>query len=202
MQQKLMQKMTQLTHIKDDYVPMLINKGGVGVIPTDTLYGLVGSAFSIKAVERIYDLKNRNEKKSLIILISSIEDLKKFGVEVTEKAKIFMQKFWPGKMSIVLPFNNKKLDYLDRMDGTLAFRFPDKKDLIELLEKTGALVAPSANPEGKEPAKNLEEVMKYFDNKVDFFVDGGEINSAPSTLVKIVGDKIEILREGAVKIVL
>ena len=188
-------------NIKDSQIIKFLKNDEVGVLPTDTLYGLVGSAFSIKAVERIYDLKNRNEKKSLIILISSLDDLKKFGVELTEKAKIFMQKFWPGKVSIVLPFNNKSLDYLDRMDGTLAFRLPDKKDLIELLEKTGALVAPSANPEGKEPAKNLEEAMKYFDGKVDFFVDGGEINSAPSTLVKIVGDKIEVLREGAVKIV-
>jgi len=189
-------------NIKDSQIIEFLKNDGVGVLPTDTLYGLVGSAFSQKAVERIYELKNRNEKKSLIILISSIDDLKKFGVEITEKAKIFMEKFWPGKVSIVLSFNNKQLCYLDRMGGTLAFRLPDKKDLIELLEKTGPLVAPSANPEGKEPAKNLEEAMKYFDGQVDFFVDGGEINSAPSTLVKIVGDKFDILREGAVKIVL
>ncbi len=189
-------------NIKDSQIINLLKNDGVGVIPTDTLYGLVGSAFSKKAVEKIYELKNRNEKKSLIILISSIDDLKKFGVEIKEKAKIFMQKFWPGKVSIVLSFNNKKLDYLDRMGGTLAFRFPDNKDLIELLEKIGPLVAPSANPEGKEPAKNIEEAVKYFYKQVDFYVDGGEIVSEPSTLVKIVGDKIEVLREGAVKIVL
>jgi tRNA A37 threonylcarbamoyladenosine synthetase subunit TsaC/SUA5/YrdC len=71
----------------DRKISEIIKKNGVGVLPTDTLYGLVGSAFSKEAVDRIYDLKSRNEKKSLIILISSIEDLEKFGVKITESAK-------------------------------------------------------------------------------------------------------------------
>ncbi len=179
----------------------ILKKDGVGVLPTDTLYGLVGSAYSEKAVERIYGLKNRSEKKSLIVLISSIDDLKNFGVKITEKAKIFMQKFWPGKVSIILCFNDKKLSYLDKMGGTLAFRFPNKKDLIDLLKETGPLVAPSANPEGEIPAKNIEEARKYFGNKVDFYIDEGKIISEPSTLVRIDEDEIKVLREGAVKIV-
>ncbi len=186
----------------DRKISEIIKKNGVGVLPTDTLYGLVGSAFSKEAVDRIYDLKSRNEKKSLIILISSIEDLEKFGVKITESAKKFMEKFWPGKVSIVLPFNNKQLSYLDRMGGTLAFRFPKKEDLIKLIKEVGPIVAPSANPEGLAPAKDIDEARIYFDDRVDFYVDGGKIESEPSTLVKIDGDKIEVLREGAVKIML
>ncbi|MBA4319011.1 MAG: threonylcarbamoyl-AMP synthase [Flavobacterium sp.] len=179
----------------------IIKKDGVGVLPTDTLYGLVGSAFSKKAVEKIYDLKSRSERKSLIILISSIDDLKLFGVELTDSAKKFMKKYWPGKVSIVLPFKNNKLFYLDKMGGTLAFRFPKKGDLISLIREAGPIVAPSANPEGRAPAKNIDEAKMYFDGRIDFYVDGGKIDSEPSTLVKIVGDKIEVLREGAVKVV-
>jgi len=174
----------------------------VGVLPTDTLYGLVGSVFSKRAVDNIYNLKSRSEKKSLIILISSIDDLKKFGVEITEKTRKFMEKVWPGKVSIVLHFKNNRLYYLDKMGGTLAFRVPDKKDLISLLKETGPIVAPSANPEGVVPAKNIKEAKKYFGSRIDFYVDGGEIFSEPSTIVKIEGDKIEIVREGAVKIVI
>jgi L-threonylcarbamoyladenylate synthase len=88
------------------------------------------------------------------------------------------------------------------MGGTLAFRFPKKEDLIELIKETGPIVAPSANSEGAVPAKNLDEARKYFGDEVDFYIDGGEIDSEPSTLVKIDGDKIEVLREGAVKIML
>jgi L-threonylcarbamoyladenylate synthase len=185
-----------------DNISKILKRGGVGVLPTDTLYGLVGSAFSKEAVDRIYDLKNRNEKKSLIVLISSIDDLKKFGVEITKEAEKFIKKYWPGKISIVLPFNNKKLYYLDRMGGTLAFRFPKKNDLVKLIKETGPIVALSANPEGRTPAKDIDEARIYFDDRIDFYVDGGKIESEPSTLVKIDGDKIEILREGAVKVVL
>lgn len=185
----------------DQKISEIIKRNGVGILPTDTLYGLVGSAFSKEAVDRIYDLKSRSEKKSLIILISSIDDLKKFGVELTDTSKKFIKKFWPGKVSIVLPFDNKKLFYLDKMNGTLAFRLPKKGDLINLIKETGPIVAPSANPEGLAPAKDTDEARIYFDDRIDFYVDGGKLESEPSTLVKIDGDKIEILREGAVRIV-
>ena len=188
--------------MKDKNINKIIKNGGVGVIPTDTLYGLVASAFIESAVEKVYNLKNRNEKKSLIILISSIEDLDKFGVKLTDKAKSFIQKYWPGKVSIVLSFENEKISYLDRMEGTLAFRLPNDKSLIDLLKETGPLVAPSANTEGMPPAKNIEEAKKYFGEEIDFYFDGGEIDSLPSTLVKIEGDNIKILRQGAVEIVL
>ena len=186
---------------KDSKIAEIIKKDGVGVLPTDTQYGLVGSAFSKEAVDRIYDLKSRSKRKSLIVLISSVDDLKKFGVEINETAKTFMQKFWPGKVSLVLPFRNEKLSYLDKMGGTLAFRLPNKKDLLELIEKTGPLVAPSANPEGTPPAKNIEEAKKYFAGKIDFYVDEGDLVSDPSTIVKIKDNKIEVIREGVVKVV-
>lgn len=182
-----------------DYINIL-KKGGVGVLPTDTIYGLVGRAELKETVKRIYNIKSRNEKKSLIILISNIKDLKKFGVEVSEKAKIFLEKFWPGKVSVILPFNSNKFRFLNETENTLAFRFPDKEVLIEIIKKTGPLVAPSANPEGLPPAKNINEAKKYFGDKIDFYVDSGELVSQPSTLVKINGDYIEVVRQGIVRI--
>ena len=180
----------------------LLKNNGIGIFPTDTVYGLVGLALSEDVIKRIYKLKKRDEKKSLIILISSIDDLQKFDVKISEKAHEFISKYWPGKISIILPFNNEKFKYLDRVgDGTLAFRMPAKDDLLDILKKTGPLVAPSANPEGEAPAKNINEAKKYFGENVDFYIDGGENISEPSTLVKIEKDNIIVLREGAVKIV-
>ncbi len=185
----------------------ILKKGGVGVIPTDTLYGLVGRADLVETVAKISKIKNRSDGKGFIVLISDLADLDRFGIEVTEPAKIFLKKFWPGKVSIIFPSSDSKFNHLKK-DGTIAFRFPDKKDLVELLKQTGPLVAPSANPEGQPPAKNITEAQKYFalpsealaklGNLVDFYEDGGELNSKPSTLVKIDGDEIKVLRQGAV----
>lgn len=177
-----------------------LKKGGVGVIPTDTIYGLVGQALSPEAVERISKIKNRPDKKGFIVLISSIEDLRIFGIELSETAKIFLNKFWPGKVSVEFFSTLPKYEYLRRPDNTNAFRFPDKPDLIDLLKETGPLIAPSANPEGLPPARNISEAKQYFGDKVDFYEDGGNLESQPSTLVRIKDDKIEVLREGAVKI--
>jgi L-threonylcarbamoyladenylate synthase len=176
----------------------ILKEGGVGVIPTDTIYGLVGSALSINAVEKISQLKKRSDGKGFIVLISSIEDLNIFGIEPSEKAKIFMKKFWPGKVSIEYFSSSPRFDYLKKVGGTIAFRLPSKKNLIDLLKQVGPLVAPSANLEGLPPAKNIIEAQKYFGESVDFYEDGGELDSKPSTLVRIVGDKIEIIRQGAV----
>lgn len=159
----------------------IIKKDGIGVIPTDTLYGLVGSAFSQKAIDRIYKIKNRNKAKKLIILISSISDLKKFNIVVDDKLKKVLKDFWPGKYSIVL--------------NDIAFRLPKKKSLINILKKTGPLVAPSANPEGLLPAENIKKAKEYFNDKVDFYLGGGILKSSPSTLIKInKNGEIEILR--------
>jgi len=186
--------------MEKDFISAL-KKDGVGVMPTDTIYGLVASAFSPESCERVKEIKGRDASKGFIVLISSIDDLEKFDVVVSEKAKNFMQKFWPGKLSIVLSPQSKKFDYLSAEDGTIAFRFPDKKNLIEILEQTGPLIAPSANPQGFPPAKNIDEAKKYFDEKVDFYIDEGELVSAPSTLVKIIGDDIQVIRQGTVEII-
>jgi len=177
----------------------ILKKGGVGVIPTDTVYGLVASVVNPVAVKKVIEIKNRSDGKGFIVLISSFDDLKLFGVTLTETARIFLQKFWPGSVSVILESANPEFDFLKK-DGTIAFRLPAKNDLIEILKQTGPLIAPSANPEGQPPAKNITEAKNYFLDKVDFYEDGGTLDSAPSTLVRIAGDKVEVLRQGAVRI--
>ena len=95
---------------------------------------------------------------------------------------------------------SKESEYLNLGKETLAFRMPDKKDLLELLKKTGPLISTSANPEGKKPALTVEEAKAYFGSNVDFYVDEGRLESLSSTLIKIENGKIVVLREGAVEI--
>lgn len=182
----------------NEYEKML-KVGKIGVIPTDTIYGIVGQALNKDAVERIYAVRKRNPNKPMIILIRSAKDLELFGIETNEKLKTLLFQFWPGKVSVVLPIVNdfylEKLFYLHRGTNTLAFRLPKEKKLADLLSQTGPLVAPSANTEGLPPSTTIEEAKKYFGDQVDFYLDGGKMESPPSKLIKIENEKIIELRK-------
>jgi L-threonylcarbamoyladenylate synthase len=171
-----------------------LKKGSVAVMPTDTIYGILGSALDKKTVEKIYEIRQRNSQKPFIIFISSQEDLDIFKIKINKKIETVLKRVWPGKVSVILPCPSAKFHYLHRGTKSLAFRLPKNKKLLELLKYTGPLVAPSANPEGFPPAKTIAEAKKYFRKKVDLYVDGGEIESRPSRLIRFTNGEIEILR--------
>jgi len=175
---------------------MLLKEGAIGVIPTDTLYGICTSCFSKKSVEKVYKLKKRDPKKPCIILISSLQDLAKFEIKLTKKQKEILRKIWPARISVVLKCPSLKFSYLHRGSKTLAFRLPKKKFILNILEISGPLIAPSANLETKPPATTIYEARKYFKDTV-FYLDGGKIEEGPSTLIDLTKGKIEILRKGA-----
>lgn len=174
-----------------------IKNGGVGILPTDTLYGIVGSALKKDAVERIYILRKRNPDKPFIILMSSLDNLQKFDISLDEKIKIFLKQIWPNPISVILPCTDNNFSYLHRGTNTLAFRIPNHEILLELIKEVGPLAAPSANPEGYPPAKTLAEAKQYFGDKVDFYIDGGSLSSLPSTIVRLIDHHIEVIRQGS-----
>ena len=173
----------------------LIKKDGIGVFPTDTLYGVVGSAFSKTAVERIYTAKGRSKGKPFIILISSVSDIKKFGIILNKKQKELLSDVWPGPVSVILPCTSKKFEYLHRGKKSLAFRFPKKKKVIEFLKQTGPLVAPSANPQGMIPSHTVVEAKDYFGSDMDFYISGGMLDAKPSKIIFLTDKGIKILRD-------
>ncbi|EKD58562.1 MAG: hypothetical protein ACD_56C00097G0007 [uncultured bacterium] len=182
-------------------IASILLAGGVGVFPTDTLYGLVGSALHPSAIERIYQIRKRELTKPLIVLISSIDDLKFFGAVLNSEQEKKLKKIWPGKVSLVLPCENKKIHYLLRGGKTLAFRLPAEKNILNLIKKVGPLVAPSANLAGEAPAETFLQAKKYFNEEIDFYVDFGRISSEPSTLIALdEKGEVELLRKGAVDI--
>ncbi|MBI4993386.1 methylated-DNA--[protein]-cysteine S-methyltransferase [Candidatus Wolfebacteria bacterium] len=176
----------------------LLKDGVMGVIPTDTIYGICASALNKKSVEKVYKLRKRNPKKPMIILISSFDDLKLFGVGIDKKRKAILKKFWLQgkrlrKISVILKCPLKKFAYLHRETKTLAFRLSKNKELIKILKISGPLVAPSANWEGYKPAQNISQAKKYFGGKV-FYFDKGKIISKPSMLVDLTSLPPKILR--------
>lgn len=154
-------------------------------MPTDTIYGVLGSAVKRRTVERIYRLRKRIPTKPFIILISSPRDIAKFGIKPDTRVQAFLDEVWPGPVSIILPCPLSKFYYLHRGTKTLAFRVPQPAGLRALLKRTGPLVAPSANLEGMPPARNVGEAFRYFGTKADVYVKGKSKRSTPSLLIEI-----------------
>jgi len=159
--------------------------GKIGVIPTDTLYGLVSSALNSSSVERVYATRRRNLKKPCIILIPDTESLALFDITLNAKTRQCLNSVWPGPVSVILPCNSDRFEYLHRGTKTLAFRQPNDEKLIALLKGTGPLIAPSANVEGRTPATTIEEARAYFGDSIDLYVDGGTRTGQPSRIAYI-----------------
>ncbi|MEN9342245.1 MAG: hypothetical protein RIQ54_501 [Candidatus Parcubacteria bacterium] len=181
------------------YIKETLKKGKVGIIPTDTLYGIVGSALMPETVERIYAVRKRDSKKPMIVLLPSIASLTRFNIKLNSESRRLISRFWPGKISIVLPQSEKKFAYLHRGTQAIAFRVPDNQKLLKVLKKTGPLVAPSANTQGNKPAATVKEAFDYFDGAVDFYVDSGRLYGKPSTLIQLSNHSVLVLREGSIK---
>lgn len=172
--------------------------GAIGVIPTDTVYGVVARAVDSAAVARLYELKKRDDKPGTLIA-ADLRQLEALGLKHAYLKAV--EQFWPGAVSVVIPTSNPALEYLHRGKMSLAVRIPRPKELKELLQKTGPLLTSSANHPGETPASRIAEAKKYFGDQVDFYVDGGDMSRhAPSTIIRVVDDAVEVLRPGAVRI--
>lgn len=172
--------------------------GSIGVIPTDTVYGVVARAVDPSAVARLYELKKREDKPGTIIA-ANLSQLEELGLK--HRYLKAVEQFWPGAVSVVIPVSNPELAYLHQGKMSLAVRIPDDKKLKKLLDQTGPLVTSSANQPGQPTAAKVQQAKDYFGDQVDFYEDGGDLsNHQPSTIVRIIDDAIEVLRPGAVKI--
>lgn len=181
-----------------DSAAKLIIPSTVGVIPTDTVYGLVARAVDQLAVDRLYNLKLREAKPGTIIA-ANIDQLVELGIKYRYLKAV--EQFWPGAISVVIPCADSHLAYLHLGKQSLAVRIPADQELRKLLAQTGPLLTSSANHPGEPTAVTVAQAKAYFADKVDFYTDGGDLsNHQPSTIIRIVDDAIEVLRAGAVPI--
>jgi len=182
--------------IDDPALVALLRDGAIGVLPTDTVYGLVCRAADEQAVARLYRAKERENKPGTVIA-GKLQQLIDLGLRARYLKAV--EQYWPNPLSVIIPCGSE-LQYLHQGKDSLAVRIPSNKPIQELLLKTGALLTSSANMPGEPPATNLSEAQHYFGDSVDFYVDGGSVvDHEPSTVIRIIDDAIEILREGAVK---
>ena len=187
--------MTRLDFADVPDIAARLQSGQIGVLPTDTVYGLACSARDPDACARLYDIKGRHDKPGTIIA-ASLSQLTDLGLKRAYlKAD---EQFWPNSISVVVPCG-QALSYLHQGVQSLAVRVPKPEALRLLLEQTGPLLTTSANRPQEPTATTIDAAMEIFGEEVDFYVDGGERRDhKPSTVIRIVDDAIEVLREGAV----
>lgn len=187
-----------LNTLSNPKLVQILKEGKVGVIPTDTVYGLVCLATNEQAVKRLYALKSRDKKPGTVIAAST-EQLIALGVKARYVKAV--EQFWPNPLSIIIPIG-AELGYLHLGKQSLACRVvKGPKELLNTLSTTGPLMTTSANLPGLAEATTLAEAQKYFGDNVDFYVDGGDLSKRKSsTVIRVIDDAIEVLRPGAVKI--
>lgn len=183
--------------INESKIEALLKQGSVGVLPTDTVYGLVCRAADEAAVDRLYGVKDRHNKPGTLIA-ASVDQIVELGIP--RRYLTAVEQYWPNPISVVIP-SVPSLSYVDLGKMSLATRIPSDDRIARLLKNTGPLLTTSANMPGEPTSKTISQAKKYFGDKVDFYVDGGDLSGRPeSTIIRVVDDAVEVIREGAVKI--
>ena len=180
-----------------------LRRGDVIVFPTETLYGLGADALNGEAIDKVFQLKGRDPRNPLPVLVADEDMLHSLVAGIPPLARKLMDRFWPGPLTLVLPAREDIPQPLLNASGGVGVRISSEPLATKLLKALGRpLTATSANPSGKEPARTVDTARTYFAGKVKVFLDGGTLKSkSGSTVVEVTGDKIEIVREGEINAV-
>ena len=178
----------------------IVSKGGVIIYPTDTVYGLGCNPYSKEAVKRILSIKGRSSNP-LPVLFHSKKDVEQMVI-LGRSGSIIAKRFWPGPLTIVCNLKDLTRPPSASLEtNTLGVRIPNHAACIELIRASGGiLVGTSANLSGQRVARSSSELDSSLTNKVDALIDGGQTPlRVESTVIKMVSNKIVLIREGHVK---
>lgn len=180
-----------------DKIVYVLNNGGLVISPTDTVYGIMGDALNKESIKNVYDVKHRDYKKPLILLMSSIDMIKEYTLDISEDEMNLMKEFFPGCMTLLLRRNSKVDGMICNNGEYVGVRIPDNKDLLSIIEKLGRPVfSTSCNISGNDVVRGVDEIDEEIISKVDYIYDGGYIDNVSSTVVRIDNGEVVILREG------
>lgn len=168
--------------------------GAVVLMPTDTVYGLHALALDDAAVERVAEIKGREDAKPFIVLAASMDQLKPLGISAGRKQLEALEALWPAPLTAILPLDATIAASRGRM--TLAVRVPALDWLRELVAKTGPLVSTSANLSGEPLVERPELLSRELQERLGGIVDGGGRSGEPSTIVDLTSAEPYILRTG------
>lgn len=161
-----------------------LDAGGVVLLPTDTVFGLAALPGNAGAVARIFALKDRPAHKNLAVMVSNADQLEAIGVRVTDQVRALLNSpFCPGPLSLAVGLHEEgRADWLVDRDE-LAFRIPDDRFLLDLIDRTGPLLVTSANRSGMDTPGTAAEAAAQLAARPDLVIEGRHCGAMPSTLV-------------------
>ena len=178
---------------------LALGKGDLVVVPTDTVYGLAADAFSAEAVQALLDAKGRGRQSPPPVLIPNVDSLYALADIVPEIALKLAEKYWPGPLTLILRAQPSLQWDLGETKGTVALRVPNHKITLALLAESGPLAVSSANLTGEPAATTAKQAADYLGDKVAVYLDAGDAElGVASTILDLTGEKVRIVREGAV----
>jgi tRNA threonylcarbamoyl adenosine modification protein (Sua5/YciO/YrdC/YwlC family) len=177
----------------------VLKKGGIILYPTDTIYGLGVAAHNLQAIARLRDLKGRERKKPISVIVQDAKTIEKYAT-LTPLAQKFAESHLPGPLTLVVPAGSMMPDALT-LNGAIGMRVPNQPFCLALAKEFGKpYTTTSANKAGMATPRNVQDILEHFRmsvSEIDLVIDGGEItNPNPSTVVSCVGEVPYVLREG------
>jgi len=179
----------------------IVNKGGLVIYPTDTVYGLGCNPFNVVAVKRVFKVKGERINKPLPILAPDIEHIEKIAY-MNERARKIAERFWPGPLTLVVPKKPTLPSIVTCGIDSVGVRIPNHKVTTQLIMLCGKLlVGTSANKTGEKPPKTAQEAIAQLGAQVDLILDGGPTPiGQESSVLDLTSEKPRMLREGPVKL--
>lgn len=178
-----------------------VNGGKLVVIPTDTVYGIGCDAFSANGVRALLAAKGRGRDMAPPVLIGSKRALDGVASNIGDAAKALIEAFWPGPLTVVVPYTPTLTWDLGDTDGTVAVRMPLHPLALELLKETGPMAVSSANKHGQAPADTAADAKSQLGSDVTVYLEtGASEDTLPSTIVDCTAEPPQVLREGALSL--
>ena len=177
-----------------------IKRGEIVGVPTDTVYGLAADPYDEAALDKLYDIKGRNEGKPIAILVADLDQGLSLGA-MSDRALDLADRYWPGAVTLVVPRLDTAPTWLgDTRRRTVALRCPDHAVALELLRQTGPLAVTSANASDAEAVGSAVEAQALFSDDILTYLPGEAGGGEPSTLVDLTQPTEMILRQGPVSL--
>lgn len=179
----------------------VVSRGGLVVLPTDTVYGIGADAFTASAVAALLAAKGRGRQMPPPVLIPDVQTLDGLAVDVPAAARALAEAFWPGGLTLILRAQPSLAWDLGETAGTVALRMPDHPAALALLRRTGPLAVSSANRTGGPAAVTAQDARAQLGDAVSVYLDGGpSAGGVASTIVDATGAELRVVRLGAVSL--
>jgi tRNA threonylcarbamoyl adenosine modification protein (Sua5/YciO/YrdC/YwlC family) len=176
-----------------------VQRGGLVVLPTDTVYGIGADAFTPEAVAALLAAKGRGRQMPPPVLMPDVRTLDGLAMGVPAEVRDLAEAFWPGGLTVILVAQPSLAWDLGDTHGTVALRVPDHPVALALLGRTGPMAVSSANRTGRPAALEVAEAHEQLGDRVPVYLDGGRVpGGLASTIVDATGDTLRVVREGAI----